>query len=432
MLRQLKYMWSTKFGKDVAITIIGQVIVLLVAFGLNKILSIRLGTTGFGEYSIIKRTAGVITYIMLAGLGIAIPKYLATYRQVEDKVKEARYIISGLLIMGSVSLLTIVILYILRVPFSNVLFGNSGYEGFIVPTLTYALSLTLTTFVYSYYRGLDKFYRYTTSQIFVQLITLIIGLIFGGDLIKLLYTWSFVTGSYGIYVCICAWIKYYPRADIESYKKSLKSYTNELVSYCLPRIPGEFVLFSFTLLPLIIINYKLGINKAAYFATAISINSMISPLFSFVGLVLLPLVSKSVVSNQFSDANKKIIILAKLYFFVGLVGIIIVEIFTPLVVNILFSIDYQPSVPIIRIIFLAVLPNAFYLLLRNPLDAISKTAYNTINLIVSFIILNILTLFSSTITAYAFSFVISYGVLGVLSIWSWYKCKNEIYKIKNN
>jgi O-antigen/teichoic acid export membrane protein len=422
MIKRVKSIFSTKFGKDVMITIFGQIIVLIVAFGLNKVLSVRLGTAGFGEYNIIKRTTDIITYIMLTGMGIAIPKYLATHRERGDKETIARYTISGLLIITLLSLILIIVLLLLRVSFAQILFGTNGYDSYIPAMLLYAFSLSLTNFAYSYFRGMDSFYKYNLTQIIVQLVTLILAIIFGGNVLTLIYVWGLVIGCYGIYTCLSISISHYQKANIKLFKMELKPYIKELASFCIPRIPGEFILFGFTGIPLILINKTLGIETTAYFSVAISINTLINPFFSFVGLVLLPLVSKSVVSNEFSAAVKKVKVLGVIYFLVATLAILFIVTFTPFVINILFSPNFLPSIPIIHIMILAVLPNAFYLLLRNPLDAVSKTPYNTINLGISFLVLIILTLLSSDSTGYAYSFLAAYSLLGILTGITWYRC----------
>ena len=68
---------------------------------------------------------------------------------------------------------------------------------------------------------------------------------------------------------------------------------------------------------------------------------------------------------------------------------------------------------------ISILPNAFYLLLRNPLDGKSKFPYNTICLIISFIVYVALLLCAKTIMMCAFDTIIAYTVLGVLTLISW-------------
>ncbi|WP_282140960.1 lipopolysaccharide biosynthesis protein [Cytobacillus oceanisediminis] len=424
-------MSNTKFGKDILITILGQVIVLLVAFGLNKILSIRLGAAGFGEYSIAKRTADVIAFSTLAGMGIAIPRYLAIYRQKGEKLKEARILISGLIIISLLSLVTLTLLISFKVPFARIIFGIDGYESYILPLLLYALTSTLTSFSYAYFRGIDSFYKFNLSQIIVQLSMLIVAFIFGGNIITLLYMWSLVAGLFGITICLKLGTKYISYANLKSFKNDLKSYITELVSFSVPRIPGEFVLFAYTVVPLIIISYKLGVEASGYFSAAITINSMINPLFGFIGMVLLPLVSRSIVSNQLLEVDNTIKLLGYIYLMFGILGIVFVEIFTSLVIDIMFSSDFQSALPIVRILIIAIVPNSLYLLLRNPIDAISKTPYNTFNLIISFTVLIISSFFSSSTTAFAWSFVFSYTLLGSLSVITWQMSKNKAYAKDN-
>jgi len=430
MIEKIKVVWKTRFGKDVAITIAGQMVVLLAAFGLNKWLSISLGTSGYGEFSIAKRTSGVISYVMFIGMGIALPKYLATYRQMGDRINEARYIISALLMIGAASFITLVIIITSRESLAQILFVENGFSGYILPILLYAFSMTLVSVIYSYYRGYDKFIMYNISQIIVQAVTLFLAFIFDKDVVDLLYAWSIVTGGYGIYFCWKTWFCFYPNAQIKSLINDLKPVIVELAKFCIPRVPGEFILFAYGVTPLIIINHKLGMETSAYFAAATSINTMVTPFFGFVGVVLLPLVSKSIVSNQFSEAESKIKILARIYLVLCISGIAFVEAFAPFLVNLLFSPQYLPAVPIVRILILAILPNSFYLLLRNPLDGISRIPYNTINLLISFLVLNILVYFSSNTLTFSMSFVAANGLLGLMSIWSWGKCKKNFNDAK--
>mgnify|MGYP001235203708 CR=1 FL=1 len=422
----IKQIWNSEFGKDVIITILGQVIVLLIIFAINKLLSIKLGPSGFGEFNISKRFGNVVSYFLLAGLGIAIPKYLATYRRLGDRVKETRFVITAIIFMICLSLLITCILIILQGRVAKLLFNDNGYSSFILPILLFSLTSAFASFVYAYYRGLDRVLHFNIHQIIVNIISFF-AVLFIDDVISLLYAWSFIFGGYGFYKCTKIIIKSLPIANIKSYD-DIKPIIKEIISYCIPRVPGELIWITHTIVPLIIINYKQGIETSAYFAVAISINAMFTPFFSFAGMVLLPFVSKSVVSDEFSKAESKIKDLAKLYFIIGIVGVIIVEIFTPYIVNLLFSNEYQPSVPIVRITIISIIPSILYLLLRSPLDAMSKIPYNTINLIISFIVLNILTFLASNITAYALSYVIAYSILGAFSILAWQNCKKKISK----
>ena len=407
MLKKLRELSNNEFVKDLIITSLGQVIILIVVFGLNKLLSIKLTVSQYGEYNIARRTSGLITYVMACGMGIAIPKYIAMYREKKDEENESKYLISSIIIISIISMFIFLIFMIFKNKWSYIIFGSEYYNKFIFPILLYSYSSALVNFIYSYYRGMNRFYMYSISQIFIQLITFICTIIFAKNVIILMYAWGVTIGCYGLYIVLKIWKKNYTILK-NKYNLIVGTTIKELLRFCVPRIVGEFILFSYTLIPLIIINRRLNIEMAAYFGICISINSMISPLFSFIGVALLPLVSRSVVSNNLSDIENKINILSKLYFIIGL-GCI--------------TSNYQPAINCVRIMIISILPNAYYLLFRNPIDAMSSRAYNTINLLISFIVLNILVLISSSVNQYAWSFVISYTILGVLSLRSWEKCK---------
>lgn len=422
----MKKIFENKFKKDVVYTMLGQFIILITAFLLNKILSIKLSSAEFGVYNLSRRACSLMGYCMLAGLGIAIPKYISEYRAQKDKKRESALILTSLTIMLTISIVIFLLVFGLKNFAAIIIFDNKTYSDFILPMIIYSFSLSITTFSFSYYRGIDDFKKYNILQIVIQLITLLIGLTFNKNVKMLIYAWGIVLTIYGV-VFIIKLIKYYKiNFKIMFRANYFINELKEISTYCFPRIPGEFVLFGYTLVPLIIINYKAGMEMTAFFSAAISINTIISPVFEFVGVILLPLVSKSVVNKEFKSVDGKINLLMKLYIVIAILAIICVEIFTPFFIRIMFSNDYMVIEPIVRILIIAVLPNAIYLLLRNPLDAISKKPFNTINLFVSFIVMIIALTISDGIIGYSFSFVLGYSTLAILTFSTWKMCKNKI------
>ena len=65
------------FIKDVVVTFLGQIIVLVTNFLINKMIAIFVGVSAFGIFNITKRSATVIGFIILLELGISIPRYFA-------------------------------------------------------------------------------------------------------------------------------------------------------------------------------------------------------------------------------------------------------------------------------------------------------------------------------------------------------------------
>ena len=124
-------------------------------------------------------------------------------------------------------------------------------------------------------------------------------------------------------------------------------------------------------------------------------------------------------NNNEKEVHEKIKILAYIYTIVSILSIAFVYIFGEFLLKLLFNQEYIKSIEIVRIMIISILPNAFYLLLRNPLDGKSKFPYNTICLIISFIVYVALLLCAKTIMMCAFDTIIAYTVLGVLTLISW-------------
>ena len=81
---QIKKKLHSPMGRDVIWTFSVQMLVMLCGFIITKILSNRLSIDDFGLYNMIKRSAGVLSFVILAGTGIAIPRYLPIFRNQKE------------------------------------------------------------------------------------------------------------------------------------------------------------------------------------------------------------------------------------------------------------------------------------------------------------------------------------------------------------
>jgi O-antigen/teichoic acid export membrane protein len=164
---------------------------------------------------------------------------------------------------------------------------------------------------------------------------------------------------------------------------------------------------------------KFGLHETAAFATALTLNATVTPLFQFVGMVLLPYVSKNLVEGNVKDIKQKVKKLRLVYLGIGMLSVVIMYIFTEFIISLLFSKEYSQFAPIVRITYLSVIPYSLYLLLRNPIDAISKIPFNTLNLAIGSSLLMGGVILSPSTYAAAIAFPVSYLVLGILSEITW-------------
>ena len=81
MLNIIKEKFGSKMTKDVVWTFTIQMIIMLCSFIITKLLSNRLSMDEFGQYNLIKRSTQVLSFIMLAGVGITLPRYIPLYQK---------------------------------------------------------------------------------------------------------------------------------------------------------------------------------------------------------------------------------------------------------------------------------------------------------------------------------------------------------------
>ena len=100
-------------------------------------------------------------------------------------------------------------------------------------------------------------------------------------------------------------------------------------------------------------------------------------------------------------------------------GFLIISVGAEFWLQMLFSKDFIPANTLTIIVSLSLIPRSIYLLLRNPLDAISSIPYNLFGLLIWFALYILLLFFSSTIESSAWSYTLSSLSLAITSLIFW-------------
>lgn len=414
--------------KDFIITVLGQVVVVVISFLVNKILSNYVSTDEFGVYNIAKRFADVLTYIILMAMGIAVPKYLAEYKSKKDETNVYLYWMSSLILVLLTTFVVGIVVAFARVPVMKWMFGVGGYEKYALVSLLFAIGSSLATLISSYCRGVGFYYRYNIIQIAVQILFFVVVLICSSNAFYILLFSGLAYLVADVAILIYYFIK---NRKLAVQYKSPKNYLKplkELTTYGLPRVPGEFVLFAYNLVPLVIISNKFNLTQSAFFSAALSVNSTITSAFGFIGIILLPAVSGAIATHKFDKVDKNITFLAILYLIVSVLGIIFIYFCGSWVIKLLYSQEYLPAVSLLAITSVAVLPRSLFLLFRNPIDAVTKIPFNTVNLAISFATTCLGMALANSINLCAWIYVIGYCLLAVLSVLSWLFCRRKVLK----
>ena len=412
---------KSKMSKDVIWTFTIQMAIMLCAFAVTKILSNRLSVDDFGQYNLIKRSIQVLSFVMLAGVGIALPRYIPLYKKGNEPKSIVPLLIATLIYIIGITLLICIICGILNKEMQSIILGEYGNNSLFIIAIAYAFVLAMAQFTFAYYRGTGNFKWYNGTQLTVQTAIILPLILFPFLTTKIVFTaWLIITAILvTIYLGREFAIKRMPHVTLTEVKSEL----NTVIRYSSGRLVADFFLFSLSAFPLIYISNSLGLQPTAYFSVGITFVTMVTPLYSFMGIILLPYVSESLANKDLQRANIFINKLTLAYLLSAIAIIAFIYVFINFLTSFFFSESYLMTSDLSRIMILSVLPQAIYLLYRNPIDAISVIPYNTIILGISLIAMILAFSHFSSLVQLAWSYVAVSLLQGVLSWITWHIIK---------
>lgn len=412
---------KSKMSKDVIWTFTIQMAIMLCAFAITKILSNRLSVDDFGQYNLIKRSIQVLSFVMLAGVGIALPRYIPLYKKGNEQKSIVPLLIATLIYIIGITLLICITCGILNKEMQSIILGEYGNNSLFIIAIAYAFALAMAQFTFAYYRGTGNFKWYNGTQLIVQAAIILPLILFPFLTTKIVFTaWLIITAILvTIYLGREFVIKRMPHVTLTEVKSEL----NTVIRYSSGRLVADFFLFSLSAFPLIYISNSLGLQPTAYFSVGITFVTMVTPLYSFMGIILLPYVSESLANKDLQRASIFINKLTLAYLLSAIAIVAFIYVFINFLTSFFFSESYLMTSDLSRIMILSVLPQAIYLLYRNPIDAISVIPYNTIILGISLIAMIFAFSHFSSLVQLAWSYVAVSLLQGVLSWITWHIIK---------
>ena len=427
MLNAIRNRLNTGMKRDVVWTFSIQILIMLCSFAINKLLASRLSIDDFGQYNVIKRSVQVLSFVMLAGVGIALPRYIPLYRNGTPPRRIAPLLMASMIYIIGVSVVVLTVCLAFSSQMQEIVIGQSENMSLLMVALAYAFMLALAQYAFAYYRGIGHFKWFNGSQLAMQL-AIIVPLI----LLPVL-TVSNVFVSWFIITTLL--VAYYLGRELRQKRSQLSQFSFSpsrltphlvtIVKYSSGRLVADFFQFSLAAFPLIYISNVMGLQDTAYFSIGITFVTMITPLFSFMGIILLPYVSKAIARHEMNSANRLIQRLLLIYVGSALFFIAVLYIFTGFLTTLLFSSSYVVTADLTRIMVLSILPQAAYMLYRNTIDAVSVIPYNAIILGICILAMVISFMLSNTLTQFAWAYLGVSLLQGLLSLITWQAIKKK-------
>lgn len=415
---------NLRISKNYLITFITEFIILISGILIYKIAAHNLGTIGFSEYSLSRRTISFIQPLLLLGIGVGLSRYIA-FNNEKLKNNTDTYFISGIIILFTTGLLFIFIINFFSSTFSYLFFGDNKYHSLIFPISIMLFGLINHSACYSYFRGkLDLVTANILQFINIGLIPIII-IYRGTNLIHILLITGILWNVVSLIFLIIALKK------IIIKREHIYGCGKELLYYGIQRIPGDILISGFLSIPAFFISHENGIITGGYVAFGMTMLNMTGAFFAPISLVLLPEASKLITNKNYKELKVKTNNTIKWTLILTIFGLLISEILLNQIINIYLGKSFHGAVTIVRIILLASIGYTIYISLRSILDAFYVKAMNTKNILISFALMVILTFLFTHFTNNYYNllwiFVLSMLLLGSLTLFETIKIFNKVH-----
>ena len=400
------------------LTFLVEFCVLVAAILTLKLSAALLGPVGFGEYAVARRAQSILAFTLLCGLGISIPRYVAINVDAGPApAPKGVYLAAGLSIAFPILLIFACLASMGSHTLAGILFGSPQFEPLVTPVVLVTIGTCLHAMIYGYFRGSLAMGRANILQAVNAALVMPAALLMSQHSAARALALSGV----GLVLICLLYLLLLLRDDhfLNLSGAQVRHCARQLLRYGVPRLAGEFALFGLFTVPTIIVVHRSGIKAAGFFSLGLSVVQLVGSLFSGLGILLLPLVGEMVGRKQWDRVER--IVAASL----GLSIILAVAIAAALAVSMGLAISrflgasFSPAVQGARVLLVGGVPFVAYLVLRNPLDAMSVWPYNSVNLSVALGLCVILLIFGGAFISAPGSVALTFSVLGALSIFSW-------------
>lgn len=370
---------------------------------------------GFSAYAIVRRTVSFIQPLLILGMGVGIPRYVAFAGTGTAYKDQGSYFVAGFSIVQVITVFFAGFFILFRDQFSFLIFGSTSY-GYLVPYMSLMLFGMVThSLAYGYLRGKMKMNAANILQLvnlgIVPLLVFLLTPVIENVLLFTGLSWAVISllFSLGLFFSI-TWKK-----------ENLMPCAKELLRYGLQRVPGDVALAGFLALPAYFTAHLVAddLKTAGYVAFGMSLLNMVGAAFGPISLLMLPQASKAIAAKDFLLLRSFSDKIVRLTLLLTVLGLLMIEIFTEPIMKLYLGSSLAGMNACIRVILFASVGYSLYIALRSILDAYYVRAVNTKNIFIAFALFTlpaaVFVLQKCNYMYMLYSFITSMTLLGLLT-----------------
>lgn len=347
--------------------------------GCFKIAADSWGTGGFGEWIVTRRVLALLVPLVVCGLDIAIPRYVAIAKR--DHNGDELHFIWGATWFVSVTLFaSSIFLWVFREHASRAVFGDGGHSDLISPLILMMVASGLYVPCYAFLRGTMRIMEANLIHVLMYGLIPPVALIFLPNSPREAMLGVGVLSLILALICVL-YVTRYSRWQV---RKAISS-ARVLAAYGVTRMYAAFFLIALVSLPTIVVGRYAGVEQAGFVAFGLTLVGMAGTAASPIGVTMLPLATRLLAEGRHSELRVPVLRLEKLIVLMAVIGTGFMWVCAPWISTVFFGEQSPEATQALRISAVGAGPYVYFTCMRNIIDAQTERGVNTRNVIQAFV-----------------------------------------------
>jgi O-antigen/teichoic acid export membrane protein len=374
-----------------------------------RIVAIHLGSNGFGEYALARRTLALLTPLAALGLDLAVARCVAHSAGRGDD--ERGYVPAALILQ--IATMSIVCLPLIAFSdlFATIFFGGDRYRDLVAPLPLLIIGGSLQGIAYGYFRGQLQIRRANLVLLCIHGFTPLAAVLLARSVPAILT-------AIGIawIVTSVAFLAATPLRPARLGDRVL-----ELATFSVTRVPADILQLFLFALPAVLMVHVADVALAGSVAFGVAALGMVGAASSAVSMVLLPVASRMIAAESGTELRRHIGSVVRIWGSLLVAGTVTIELLANRAATIYLGPGLSSGgVELLRILMLGAVPWGIYVGLKAIVDARHVRPVNARNMLlgclVFFVSLGPLWFALSPIAGIATAFVLALYAVGILTI----------------
>lgn len=404
---------ASKSTRDYFFTFLVEMVIVASTLYVYRLSSTRWPDEQFSEYAITRRVLSTLQPFLILGMGVAIPRFISMAVSGLNKERANSYFYAAVFIVLGVLIVFAGGALVSRHFFAYVFYGDTQYAHLVFPIVVLITGMLLHTVSYGYYRGRLKIWAANVLQLVNLGIVPLVVFYISSDVYDVLV----LTGVFWISFSVLSLLLQAIGTPFE--KDLIIPAAKEMLTYGVPRVPGDFLLGFYFSLPVILVNHTDGLVMGGYITVALTFLNMAGAVFTPICLMLLTDTSQLIVKKDFEGLRRKTKLILNVTLVLTAMGVLLMQFVAPFAIHDILKVEGDMVVLSTRLVIVAALGYTVYISLRSVLDAYYIRPVNTVNITLCVALFAIssllLTLCNLSYVYILCSFVISMFLLGFLT-----------------